>query len=258
MFILSFILSFLFGAAVGSFLAVLIDRLRRGETFISGRSKCESCKRTLTPSELIPILSFFLQKGKCKGCKAKIPSRLIIAEILTGLSFAGLFLLYYFGGIGIIELIYLILILSISIGIFISDIAYGIIPDELVVAFLSVSLLYGFVFVPFDMTNHFLSGIVLMLLFLILFLSTKGRGMGFGDVKLSFALGIFLGFPKIIVSTYMAFLTGAFVSVILIMWGKKRLKKDTIPFGPFLIFSALVSYFIGEILIAQFLDFFQR
>lgn len=82
--------------------------------------------------------------------------------------------------------------------------------------------------------------------------------MGFGDVKLSFALGIFLGFPKIIVSTYMAFLTGAFVSVILIMWGKKRLKKDTIPFGPFLIFSALVSYFIGEILIAQFLDFFQR
>ena len=131
-------------------------------------------------------------------------------------------------------------------------------PDELVVAFLSVSLLYGFVFVPFDMINHFLSGIVLMLLFLILFLSTKGRGMGFGDVKLSFALGIFLGFPKIIVSTYMAFLTGAFVSVILIMWGKKRLKKDTIPFGPFLIFSALVSYFIGEILIAQFLDFFQR
>lgn len=258
MIILTLVLFFLTGSAIGSFLNVLIDRLPRGENFLTGRSYCESCKKTLTPQELVPIFSFVLQKGKCKGCRTKIPSRLIFVEVLTGISFAGLFLLYYFSQIGLLELVYLVLIFPISIGIFMSDVAHGIIPDELVVAFLAISLIYGFAFVPSDMLNHFLSGIVTMLIFLILFLLTKGRGMGFGDVKLSFALGIFLGFPKIIVSTYMAFLTGALISIILIMWGKKRLKKDTIPFGPFLIFSALVSYFFGDMLIAKFLDFLQK
>ena len=98
-----------------------------------------------------------------------------------------------------------------------------------------------------QLPNYLLSAIGAGAFFLLLYIATKGRGMGFGDVKLALLMGLFLGFPKIVTSLYFAFLTGAVVSVMLILRGKKKLKSH-IPFGPFLAGSTIFALFYGHYL----------
>lgn len=254
-YLLEFILVFLLGSALGSFINVVIDRLSRGESIIFGRSYCENCKKKLSFFELIPIFSFIVLGGKCKNCKGKIPARVLFVEIITGILIVFMFA-QFLSGANAVQLIFLTIILLIFVAIFFTDFEYGIIPDELVIGFVVLTSLHLLVFEQEKIMINFLSGTILLIFFCSLFLITKKRGMGFGDVKLSFGLGLFLGFPKIIVAMYLAFLTGALVSLILIAWGKKKLKKDTIPFGPFLIFSTVVSYFLGDTIIKLFLSKF--
>lgn len=93
-----------------------------------------------------------------------------------------------------------------------------------------------------------MSGLGAGIFFLALFLFTRGRGMGFGDVKFAFLMGLVLGFPNIIVSLYIAFLTGAIIGIILMIWGKKRFFGTAIPFGPFLVLGTFAALFWGEII----------
>jgi prepilin signal peptidase PulO-like enzyme (type II secretory pathway) len=142
--------------------------------------------------------------------------------------------------------------------VFFADIKYGIIPDKIVFPAIVVSLLYLFMlhnsyFSPRGEAGmiHLLSGSGAFLFFLILYLATKGRGMGFGDVKLVFLLGFFLGWPNVIVAFYIAFLTGAILGCILILWGKKKFSGGMIPFGPFLVLGAVISLFWGEEMLSK-------
>jgi prepilin signal peptidase PulO-like enzyme (type II secretory pathway) len=116
-----------------------------------------------------------------------------------------------------------------------------------------ITLLYLFINHGFLIVNYLFSASGAFLFFLLLFLFTKGKGMGFGDVKFAFLMGLILGFPKIIVSLYVAFLTGAIVGCILIIWRKKRMSGSSIPFGPFLVVGTLIAIFYGEILFKGFL-----
>ncbi|MCL5434892.1 MAG: A24 family peptidase, partial [Patescibacteria group bacterium] len=129
---------------------------------------------------------------------------------------------------------------------FFSDLKYGIIPDKIVFPATIISLTYAFIIYHLSFIIYLASGIGSFIFFLLLFLATRGKGMGFGDVKLSFLLGLVLGFPKIILALYLAFLTGAISGIILILWRKKRSLKETIPFGPFLTIGALIALFWGE------------
>jgi prepilin signal peptidase PulO-like enzyme (type II secretory pathway) len=150
---------------------------------------------------------------------------------------------------------YYLFILSGLIVVFFADIKYGIIPDKIIFPAIVASLLYLFI-IPNSLFSprgeagmiHILSAIGAFLFFLFLFLITKGRGMGFGDVKLVFLLGLILGFPKIVAAFYIAFLTGAILGCILILWGKKKLTGGTIPFGPFLVLGAIIAMFWGTVL----------
>src|SRR3989344_5965745 len=99
-----------------------------------------------------------------------------------------------------------------------------------------------------------LSAVGASLFFLALFLITKGRGMGFGDVKFAFLMGLVLGFPGIIVALYIAFLTGALVGCILIIWRRKKMFGTSIPFGPFLVLGTFVSIFWGESIFQRILS----
>jgi leader peptidase (prepilin peptidase)/N-methyltransferase len=92
---------------------------------------------------------------------------------------------------------------------------------------------------------HLLSALAAFLTFLFLFVITKGRGLGFGDVVLVLLIGLFLGFPNTAFALYLAFLSGALISVFLILIGIKKLKHDTIPFGPFLVIGTLISLYLG-------------
>ena len=252
-----FIFIFLLGLFIGSFLNVLADRLSRGEAVIKGRSHCEKCKKTLKWLDLIPLLSFLFLKGKCRYCRVRLSLFYPITELTTGILFAGVFL--FLGGaninlITIINIIYYLFILSSLIVIFFADLKYGIIPDKIIFSAVFIAIAYSFFNHQSLIINHFLSGLGALLFFLSLFLVTKGRGMGFGDVKFAFLMGLILGFPNIITGLYIAFLTGAIVGIILILWRRKKAFGTAIPFGPFLVLGTLGALFWGEIILQKVLS----
>lgn len=144
-------------------------------------------------------------------------------------------------------LLYLLFTFSFLLAIFVADLKYRIIPDQIVFTLILVSFFFQLAFAQNTLGNHFLSGFISFLLFFLLFFITNGKGMGFGDVKFAFFMGLFLGFPKIIIAFYLAFLTGAFVSLILIVLGKKKM-KSTVAFGPFLIFATVATLLFGSTL----------
>ncbi|RJQ37039.1 prepilin peptidase [Candidatus Microgenomates bacterium] len=258
---------FILGLCIGSFLNVLIDRLPRNETILKGRSHCENCKKKLAWHDLIPLLSFVLLKGKCRYCKSPISLYYPVVELMTGVLFVLVAINFQFSifnfqsnsnfqifNSSLMALIFQLFIISSLIVVFFTDLKYGIIPDKIIIPSILISLFYFFIIYNSLFISHLISGIGAFLFFLLLFLITRGKGMGFGDVKFSFLMGLFLGYPKIGVAFYIAFLTGAFVSLILISWRKKEIKA-TIPFGPFLVIGTLVSMFAGEFLISKIFYF---
>src|SRR3989304_8596769 len=116
--------AFVFGACLGSFLGVLVDRASTGEQVLRGRSKCEHCRKVLETRDLIPIVSYVLLKGRCRHCNSKIPLRVLLIEVTGGMIASGLFLYAYFTGLNIIELILLLAGFFSLVGIFFSVFFY--------------------------------------------------------------------------------------------------------------------------------------
>ncbi len=240
------------GLFFGSFLNVIIDRLPRGESFISGRSHCESCGHTLSSRDLIPILSFVLLKGRCRYCRTSLSLQYLTLEVLTATTFLLTFVML--PGVSPFTLIYHFIIASILILIFFIDLKHGIIPFAIIIpGIVIVGVYLALTAIPSVILIHFVSALASALFFLLLFLGTKGRGMGFGDVVYAFFMGLVLGFPNIVLGLYIAFLTGAGISLILIILKRKRLKNSTIPFGPFLVLGTFVAILWGNTIINYFL-----
>lgn len=248
--ILELILFLILGFSIGSFLNMLVYRLPKGQ-FIFGRSYCDNCRKTLLWYDLIPLFSFIILSGKCRFCKKKINNQAPLVETLTALLFVCLLLKYPI--LTDLNLWFFLFFVSSLITIFFIDLNDGIIPNKITFPLFFISLIY--VTLNPNLFNHILSSFFIFLLFLMIYLLTKGRGIGFGDVKLVLVIGLVFGFPKIIITSYLAFLTGAIVSLILILWGKKHLHKDTIPFGPFLVIGAIVGIFLGDSLVSLLLSF---
>jgi len=268
---------FVLGLFVGSFLNVIIDRLPRKETIAKGRSHCEFCKKELTWYDLIPLFSFLFLKGKCRYCHKSIGVFYPIIEFSTGILFLTTFVFVYglnfqfsifnfqsisqflifnsliFNPQTLISLVYYLFIVSSFIIIFFEDLKFGIIPDKVIFPAIIITLAYLFTIHNSLFIIHLSSAFGAFAFFLALFLITRGKGMGFGDVKLVFLLGLILGFPKIILALYIAFLTGALLGIILILWKKKKSIKESIPFGPFLIMGSLIALFWGEFIYSHVL-----
>lgn len=234
------IAALLFGLAIGSFLNVLIDRLPRGKNVITGRSVCDYCKKTLRWFELIPLLSWVLQSGRCRRCHKKLSVQYPLIELVTGVGFVLLAPSYW-------------LIFCALLVIFVADLKYQIIPDSMVVLGIIGVLMQGPAFDARQGPALWLSGAGASGFFFLLWLVTRGRAMGLGDVKFVFLMGLLLGFPGVIVATYLAFLTGAGVGVILILRGIKGLKSK-IAFGPFLILGTCITLVWGP----QIMDWWRR
>lgn len=252
-----YIFIFVCGGLIGSFLNVVIDRLPRGQSVIYPPSHCPRCRHRLGFYDLIPFVSFFYLRGKCRYCRAKISSYYPLIEFVTGL----LFVLTIFIGMyqSLFYIIYLLFVISSLIIVFFTDLKYGIIPFKVVViSLIIITTRYFFIVLgdPGYVFNYFLSGIGIFTIFLLLFLITKGRGMGFGDVVFSFFMGYILGFPNIILGVYIAFLTGALVSLILVIMKKKRFKGGMIAFGPFLVLGTIISMFWGQSILDRLFLYF--
>ncbi|MCX6724807.1 MAG: prepilin peptidase [Candidatus Shapirobacteria bacterium] len=244
------LLFFLFGLAAGSFVSCFVYRINKENNlkgFLKGRSYCPKCKKQLLWFDNIPLLSFLLLKGKCRFCHSPIGWNYPLVELATGL----LSLIIYRFAITnqisnfqfpISNLIYNLLIAYALVAIFISDLQYRTIPDQITYPAMFVTFIWLIIYGQWSMI---LAGLVAAGFFFLLVLLTRFKGMGLGDVKLAGLMGLFLGFPGIITALYLAFLTGATVGVILILIGKKKLKSE-IPFGPFLVLATFITWFLGE------------
>lgn len=246
------VLFLVLGFFIGSFLNVLIYRLPKNESFLKSRSYCDNCKKTLPWYDLIPLLSFVFLKGGCRFCKKNINYQIPLVEAVTGVLFAALYLkfsdiydpIFYFN----------LLVLSGLIVIFFTDLNNEIIPDKILFPLFVLTLFFS---LDQNLLNHIFGGLLSFLFFLVIYLLSKGKAMGFGDVKFASLLGLLFGLPLSILSFYVAFLTGGITSLILILWGKKSLRKDTIPFGPFLSLGGVISIFLGDLLVSRLLSFLQ-
>jgi leader peptidase (prepilin peptidase)/N-methyltransferase len=243
---------FLFGLAVGSFLNCVIYRLEKKESFLQGRSFCPYCHHILKWQDLIPVLSFLILKGRCRYCGKKISWQYPFVELTTGILFV---LVVHYTFPNLLVTSYWLLVTTFLIIIFVYDLKYYIIPDEIIYPAIAVAFLYQILNHSITQSlNHLLSAFFSALFFLIIFLLSQGKWLGFGDVKLSFFMGLFLGFPKILISLFFAFSIGAIIGIALILSGKKTLKSK-VPFGPFLVSGTFLALFFGNRVINWYLYF---
>lgn len=239
---------FVFGLVFGSFVSMLSYRLPRGIA-VSGRSFCDHCLRKIKWYENLPLASYFFLQS-CPGCKKRIPLRYPIIEITTAL----VFVLTGASWQGALSAdFYLFLAASVVlVSLAVIDFETQTLPDVLV--YILGALLLLPLLLAENLIGNLLWGYLAFLFFLAIYLATRARGMGFGDVKLSFVLGAYLAFPQVVVWVFLSFLFGAVVGVLLIITGRARLGRP-VPFGPFLIFAFYVAVFWAESVLAWYQGF---
>ena len=254
---------FVLGLCIGSFLNCVVYRMEHKKG-LKGRSFCPHCKHTLCWQDLFPVLSFVFLRGKCRHCKKKISIQYPLVELATGILFVliiwslGLGWSLGFGAWDLIKLFFLFYIASALIIIFVYDLKHYIIPDKVLLPAIIISLIYNFI-PPYNWQHLiyiFWAVVAAAGFFLFIFLISKGRAMGFGDVKLAVLMGLLLGLPNVLLALFLAFFFGAIIGLIQMAFKGKNLKSE-IPFGPFLITGTFVAMFYGNQIIQWYLNFFQ-
>jgi leader peptidase (prepilin peptidase)/N-methyltransferase len=244
-------LLFILGLFVGSFLNVVILRLEKGEGgILAGRSHCPKCGVRLQWFELIPLVSFLIQGGKCRSCKKPISFQYPLVEFFTGLLFS--FLYWRFGLT--LQFGFLAVVSSLLVILFVSDLRTQMIPD--IVAYIGIGLAFLYALISPPLFHSFTSSLIGAAIsggfFALLVYPSREKWMGKGDVKIGVLTGLLLGYPQVLVALFLSFTLGAFVGLILIATKKKTLKSQ-VPFGPFLITATFVTIFLGEKILEWYL-----
>ncbi|MCK5412900.1 MAG: prepilin peptidase [Candidatus Pacebacteria bacterium] len=251
------IIIFIFGLLIGSFLNVVIFRLETEEKIVNDRSRCPNCKHILSWKDLFPVLSYVFLKGKCRYCQKKISIQYPLVELMTA-SFFVLIFSYFFSVTEkyfVANIIFYFFVISVFIVISVYDLRHYIIPDKVIYTAIIITALFNFIFFNSIFFNHLFSAIVAFGFFLTIIILTKGQGMGGGDAKLGFLMGLILGWPLVFLAIFFASVSGSIVGMALII-GKKKKIKSMIPFGPFLIFGTVLSIFYGEEIVRWYFDLF--
>ncbi len=248
------VLIFILGLIVGSFSNVCIYRIPRNESIIYPASHCPKCRSKIKPVDNIPLLSFILLKGRCRNCKSKISIQYLIVELLTGLIYLIIYLIY---GLSIQSLIYIILSSALVIIAFI-DLNEQIVPDVISLPGMVIGFIISF-FVPYiSFINSALGvavgGGIILIIGMAGSVIFKKEAMGGGDVKLAAMIGAFLGWRYIIISLFLGFFLGALAGIILIM-SKIKSREDTVPFGPFIVLGSFITLLWGEKIISWYIGF---
>ncbi|MBU3896280.1 prepilin peptidase [Patescibacteria group bacterium] len=244
---------FILGLVIGSFLNCVIYRIEVKKSFLSGRSFCPSCKHQLSWLDLIPVLSYILLSGSCRYCKKRISVQYPLVEMATGFLF-----LFLFNPDHFIRSSYWVIIFSLFIIIFVYDLKHYIIPDKIILPAIGVALAYNtFAVLTGDFSPSYYfqtlwAGTIPALFFFSLFVLSRGKWIGFGDVKLALAMGFLLGPNRIIVALFLAFVIGGIIAVGLIILGKKHMKAE-MPFAPFLLLGTVLAHFLGNSMINYYL-----
>jgi len=239
---------FLIGLLVGSFLNVVIIRLNTGRTFVRGRSSCDVCARTIAWYDLLPVVSFLGLGGKCRHCKGQISFQHPIVELVTAIAFLQLYALivlptpFVFG----VWVTYIgaLVALSFLIVIFVYDLRHKIIPDTVVYPLIILSVLavlWRNLPAPALIGQELFIGVAVALPFFCLWYFSKGRLMGFGDVKLALAFAWLVGPSQATAALIMSFWIGGVLGLFLLALTKKYKMRSEVPFAPFMILGLAIA-----------------
>jgi len=248
---------FLLGLVIGSFLNCVIYRIEVNRSFINDRSICPKCKHVLAWRDLLPVLSFFLLKGRCRYCKQPISWQYPSVELLTAILFVWIF--NYFA---LPLAIFNVVIACLLVIVFIYDLKHFIIPDRITFSAIGLVLIYDLALIVLQRLSQWqIISLVSAaagagMFFFLIYAISRGKWMGFGDVKLALFMGLFLGFPNILLALLFAFGIGGIIGIILVFLKKKSLKSE-VPFGPFLVMGTFIALFWGEKIIKWYLNLFQ-
>lgn len=269
----------LLGACMGSFINCLAWRMVHGESVLHGRSHCPACDHALGPLDLVPIVSWLALRGRCRHCKAPVSPRYALVELVMAIVFVALAVVH---GFGIPVLAYMALA-TILMGAALVDLDTFTIPNGFVVAALLVwAASVGFMAPPangsFGVGSLFVSltgfgwasvaldglagGIGVgagILLFSIMFdAATKRASLGGGDVKLLFAVGLFLGLAGSLLNLLIACIAGLVFALVRGLSaspdavadgaadsGSESFRTKAIPFGPAISFATVLTLLVG-------------
>lgn len=243
-----YLLIFIYGLVLGSFYNVVIYRVPHGKSIVKPPSACGACGHRLSPLELIPVVSWVIQKGRCKQCQSKIALRYPLVELLTALLFVWVYSVVGFR----IELLRDLFLLSLFIIISFIDLDHQIIPDGLNLLLGVSGLVYLFILQPFPWLQGvygFIAGGG------FLFIVALIGPMGGGDIKFMAAMGLWLGLGYTLMALLLSFIIGGGVSSALLL-AKVVDRKTPIPFGPFLCMGSLIVLLYGQELFVWYVNTF--
>ncbi len=241
-----------FGCCIGSFLNVCIYRLPQDLSIVTPRSFCPNCRALIRAHDNIPLLSFFLLRGKCRNCGAKISWRYPLVEILTGGLAWGLFLKF---GLSFPFYSFFLLTAALIVVTFV-DLDHRIIPDVISLPGIGIGFFLALIGPTLTIKDS-LIGLAVGggSLWAVAFgyeAITKREGMGMGDVKLLAMIGAWLGWKAVIFTIFFASFAGTLIGG-LAMVIQRQGRHYAVPFGPFLAFGALVYIFWGPEIIRWYL-----
>ncbi|MFN2612250.1 MAG: A24 family peptidase [Solirubrobacterales bacterium] len=242
--------AFVFGAVLGSFVSVVAHRVPRNESVAGGRSKCPRCGHQIAAYDNIPIVSWFLLRGRCRHCGWRISARYPLVEAALGLGFAGAVLVLRDDPT---QLELGLVLLTTLAAVTLTDLEQRLIPNSILI----VSAVIGLAVAATDppgLGERAIAAAAAGGFFLLAALAYP-RGMGMGDVKLAALIGFFLGravAPAILV----ALLSGAVVGIAILARKGVEGRKQAVPFGPFLALGGLVGLLAGSEILDWYLDSF--
>ena len=244
------------GAAIGSFLNVVIDRLPAGKSVVYPPSSCDACQHRLSGLDLFPVFSYLFLRGRCRYCQAKFSQRIFWVELGNGLLVA--FLFWHFGWQWMLPVA--IAYSGVLITLAVIDLNHQLILNKIVYPAAIVAMILNF-FVPDLFSLHnFLFGLIgaafgsifLFLAYIFSQVVLKREGMGIGDIKMAAMIGLMVGFPNAIVAIFGGAILGGITSIFLITF-KKKSRKDIIPFGAFLSLATIITMIWGTPIIHWYL-----
>jgi len=245
-----------------------------------GRSHCPRCRAQLAWYELIPVLSYLFLWGQCRHCKQHISLQYPIVELLTAIVFVAIPMriesmsyMLFAGSVGALSVAHLLVsalwvaVFVLFIALAVIDLRHMIIPDFIAIALGTIGVVLAGVMQWFGgfsplrgsfmghyamifgfresiWVNHFFAAFVGLIFFGLIIGLSRGRAMGWGDLKLAGALGLIFGWPDIVLVLMLSFIIGSVVSVGLMVRGRKTM-GDAVPFGPFLVIGAATVFFFG-------------
>ena len=246
-----YLLVFVFGLVIGSFLNVVVYRVPNKISISKGRSYCPKCEHKILNRDLIPVLSYIILGGKCRHCKEKISIRYPLVELATGLLALGIVLVK---GI-FLEALVIFAIGAVLIAITLIDFDTMTIPNSLIIALIPLVLAGAYLSGDWNIRGRIIGAIIISLPMYISLYFVKDS-FGGGDIKLFAVLGFYLGWEKILLTVFIASITAAIIGISMMKFKNENIKGKHIPFGPYICAAAMIAVLFGDGILSWYLGLY--